>query len=327
VSLNVTATNVESNAFVTVTPCGPRKFVSSLNAQRGETVANAVVVPVATNGTICFTANAAVDLVVDVAGWLGAGAAFTAVTPDRLVDTRPGESPDALRNVPKTKIGPTNVLEVKVTEVAGIPATGVAAVSVNVTATEASGAAFITVYPCGTTRPFVSNLNVTAGDTVANGIITPVSATGTVCLYANAPVDVVVDVNGWFASGAGFTAAGPQRVLDTRSGESPNAVVNVAKAKIGGTNVLEVKLTGLSGLTPATGIGAVSLNVTVTNPEQASFVTVFPCGTQPSTSSVNFTAGQTVANSVVTGLSAGGTVCFSSPALTDLVVDINGWFA
>lgn len=327
VSLNVTATNVEGNAYVAVTPCGPRKLVSNLNAARGETVANAVVVPVSAGGTICFTANAPVDLVADLVGWLGSGSSFTAVAPDRLLDTRPGESPDALRTVAKTKIGPTNVLEVKVTEIAGIPATGVAAVSLNVTATEASGGAFVTVYPCGTTRPFVSNLNVTPGDIAANGVITPVSSTGTVCLYANAPVDVVVDVNGWFASGGGFTAAGPQRVFDTRSGESPNAVVNVTKAKIGGTNVLEVTLTGLTGLTPATGVGSVSLNVTVTNPERASFLTVFPCGTQPPTSSVNFVADQTVANSVVTGLSARGSVCFASPAQTDLVVDINGWFA
>ncbi len=95
----------------------------------------------------------------------------------------------------------------------------------------------------------------------------------------------------------------------------------------GGSYVLEVRLTGITGLTPATGVSSVSLNVTATNPVDPGFVTVYPCGTKPPTSNVNFLAGQTVANAVVTSLSSSGTVCFASSVDTDLVVDINGWFA
>ncbi|MCB1002226.1 MAG: 5'-nucleotidase C-terminal domain-containing protein [Acidimicrobiales bacterium] len=326
VSLNLTATNAEGNAFVTVYPCGDRKLVSNLNVSTGETLANAVVAPVSATGTVCFYANAPVDVIADVGGWFATGSSFTAVAPDRLVDTRAGQSPGALRTVPKAQIGPTNVLEVQVTDIAGVPATGVAAVSLNVTATGASRSTFVTVYSCGT-RQLVSNLNVVPLDIAANSVITPVSATGTICVYANSPVDVIIDVNGWFATGDGFTAVGPQRVFDTRPGESPNAVVTVAKAKVGGSYVLEVRLTGLTGLTPATGISSVSLNVTATNPVNPGYVTAYPCGTKPPTSNLNFLAGQTVANAVVTSLSSSGTVCFASSVDTDLVVDINGWFA
>ena len=41
---------------------------------------------------------------------------------------------------------------------------------------------------------------------------------------------------------------------------------------------------------------------------------------------MNYAAGQTVANAVITPVSATGTVCFFSQNLTDLVVDVNGWF-
>jgi hypothetical protein len=44
-------------------------------------------------------------------------------------------------------------------------------------------------------------------------------------------------------------------------------------------------------------------------------------------SSVNFATGQTVGNAVIAPVSAGGTVCFYSLATSDLIVDINGWFA
>jgi hypothetical protein len=69
------------------------------------------------------------------------------------------------------------------------------------------------------------------------------------------------------------------------------------------------------------------LNVTVTNGEGPGFVTVFPCGAMPVVSSLNFVPGQTVANAVIAPLSSTGNICFYSSVPTDLVVDVNGWFA
>jgi uncharacterized protein YkwD len=72
---------------------------------------------------------------------------------------------------------------------------------------------------------------------------------------------------------------------------------------------------------------AVSLNVTVTGGLGAGFATVFPCGApRPGTSSVNFGAGSTVANAVVSKLGADGTVCVYTEAATDVIVDVNGFF-
>jgi len=325
VSLNVTSTESTAGGFITVYACGARELVSSLNFPGGTTVGNAVIAPVSNTGTVCFYANAPTDIIVDINGWFAAGAAFHAVGPQRVFDTRPGNSPGALRTVATTALAANTTIEVRLTDLAGyVPAAGVSAVSLNVVVTEPEAAGFITVYSCGS-RALVSSVNYVAGHTVSNAVIAPVSANGTVCFYSLATTHLVVDINGWFEVGAGFTGVDPSRVLDTRPGESPAAMRAVTKAKIGGGHILEVEVTDLAGLVPAGGVRAVSLNVTVTNTEADGFVTVFPCGTMEEVSSLNYGAGSTVGNAVLAPVSATGTICLYSNQRTDVIVDINGW--
>ena len=99
----------------------------------------------------------------------------------------------------------------------------------------------------------------------------------------------------------------------------------MTKQKYGGNTVLTVHVAGVAGV-PTTDVGAVSLNVTVTNPVGPGFVTVYPCGERPLASNVNFTSGQTVPNAVITPISSAGDVCFYAHADTDLIADVNGWF-
>ena len=93
-----------------------------------------------------------------------------------------------------------------------------------------------------------------------------------------------------------------------------------------GGNILQVKVTDLPGLVPASGVAAVSLNVTVTGTEGPGFVTVYPCGQLKEVSSLNYAAGATVANAVIAPVSASGEICLFSLAPTHLIVDVNGWF-
>jgi len=128
---------------------------------------------------------------------------LTPIVPSRLFDTRPGQSPNALRSVPTTQITPTTPLTVQATDLTGlVPATGVTAVSLNVAATNTTTGGYLTIYPCGD-RNLVANVNwTTPNHTVSNAVIAPVSTTGTICIYASTPTDVVVDINGWFATSA-----------------------------------------------------------------------------------------------------------------------------
>src|SRR5262249_11125121 len=190
-------------------------------------------------------------------------------------------------------VGSGYELTVKVTDLPGlVPATGIGAVSLNVTSTEQAGDGFVTAYPCGS-RPLASSVNFVAGRDVANAVIAPVSPTGMVCFFAFADTHLLADINGYFPAGAGFAAVSPTRVFDTRPALQ-DGLRPVAKVKVGGATELRVKVTDLPGLVPATGVSAVSLNVTVTEADAAGFVTVYPCDSRPLASSVNFTAGRDV---------------------------------
>ena len=217
------------------------------------------------------------------------------------------------------------------TGIAGItPSTGVGAVSLNITATGTTAddfGGYVTVYPCGN-RPNASSINFVSGQTVPNAVIAPVSASGEVCFYARGTTDLIVDINGHFLSGAGFTPTTPTRIADTRSG-SDQGVRTVTKTKVGGDTTLKVKFTDIAGLTPSSGVGAVSLNVTATGTtadEFGGYVTVYPCGAIPNASNLNFVSGQIVPNAVIAPVSASGEVCFYARGTTDLIVDLNGYF-
>ena len=117
--------------------------------------------------------------------------------PARLLDTRAGEptidglfSGQGLRAAGAT-------LELPVGGRANVPLDATSVV-LNVTAVDAASAGFVTVFDCGT-QPPTSNLNFVAGQTVSNAVIARVSASGTVCFASSAPVDLVADINGWFA--------------------------------------------------------------------------------------------------------------------------------
>ncbi len=244
------------------------------------------------------------------------GAVFTAVTPVRVFDTRTGAGgvQAGLRPAGST-------LKVKVTGRHGVPSSGVGAVALNGTATGTVATGFVTVFPCGS-RPDTSNVNFVVGETAPNAVIAPVSADGQVCFYVEAGTHLLADVSGWFRSGtAGFTSLTPKRVFDTRTGAGG---VLAGLRPAGST--LKVKVAGRNGV-PASGVGAVALNVTVTLPSAVGFVTVFPCGSRPNTSNVNHVAGQTVPNAVIAPVSGDGHVCFYTDAPTHLLADVSAWFS
>ncbi len=80
---------------------------------------------------------------------------------------------------------------------------------------------------------------------------------------------------------------------------------------------------------PASNVGAVVLNVTVASPQTGGFVTVFPDGVaRPSTSNLNFRAGETFPNLVIVKVGSDGEVDFfnGTGGTVRLVADVQGWF-
>jgi len=95
----------------------------------------------------------------------------------------------------------------------------------------------------------------------------------------------------------------------------------------GGTSInLQVLDRGGVPADPAV-VGAVVLNITVVNPTQAAFITVWPTGEpRPLASSTNVVRGQVVANTVIAKVGANGSVSlFNSDGSVDLLADVVGW--
>ena len=150
-------------------------------------------------GKVCLFISNATHLVADVSGYFQPTTAFQAIVPNRMLDTRPdGVTIDGVgRGAGLAARG--SVTEVQVNGRAGIPS-GATAVVLNVTVTEAQGAGFVTVWPCGTPRPNASSLNYVAGSTVPNGVIAKVGVNGKVCLFASNGTHLISDVAGYFTS-------------------------------------------------------------------------------------------------------------------------------
>ncbi len=324
VSLNVTVVGAAGDGFLTVWSCGERPLSSSLNYEATLPEPNLVIAPVSAAGEICFFSLRDAHIVVDVNGWLGAGSSFKALTPRRVADTRPFEPQGAVQVDKREYVGADDILRLKVTGVAGIPAAGVGAVSLNITAVTPDDPGFLTVFPCGP-RPVAANLNYVAGDIVGNAVLAQVSAAGEICIFSSASTHIVVDVNGWFVAGGAYNPLTPQRAVDTRVAY-PQGAVTVTKQKYGGdSKILRVRLTGVAGV-PASNVAAVSLNVTV-DPLGNGFITAFPCGIErPLTASLTYQAGEIAGNGVVAPVSAEGEVCFYSSSDADIVIDVQGWF-
>ena len=120
---------------------------------------------------------------------------FGALVPARLLDSRVGGSTvDGVFAGGGVRVA-GSVTELTVAGRGGVPV-GAGAVVLNVTVSEASAAGFVTVFPCGGSRPNASNVNYVGGQTVANAVVATVGVGGAVCVFTSATAHLIVDVNG-----------------------------------------------------------------------------------------------------------------------------------
>ncbi|MEY2522204.1 MAG: hypothetical protein QOJ66_769 [Ilumatobacteraceae bacterium] len=325
VLLNVTATEATQAGYVSVYPSGTRRpVVSSLNLEAaGQTAANLVTVKVGANGKVTLFTSGGTQLVADLAGYYVPTSASSdgrlqTSTPERILDTRSGLG--ALQ----AKLPAGGTLDLQVTGRGPVPADGVSAVVLNVTADQATADGFVTVWPTGQVMPTVSNLNLTAGETRANLVVVPVGAGGAVSLFTMGGADLIADVAGWFTdSTAAVGSAGlfvpvtPVRMLDTRQEPTaPTSPVSSLTRMIGSTAVV-----------PPNAASAVAANLTVTESGGAGYVTAWPADTtRPLVSNLNTVRfGQTVANAVIVPLGHDA-VSLYTQAGAHLIIDVTGWY-
>ena len=295
VTVNLTVVDAAGPGYATAYECGTSvPATSSVNYNGGAPAPNQVTVAVS-GAALCIVSSQDADVIVDVHGqWLPApgGTEFVA-EPWRLWDTR------AQGGV----IGGVLVVPL------GTPPPTATAVSVNITADRINAAGFVTAWDCATARPLVSNLNP-AATTVANHATVAVHMTDTragLCLYASQPMELVVDLTGWWTLGTGtkmLGATAPRRALDTR-------VAGTALQPGVPRHVLPARA------------GDYVLNVTVADETAPGWLAVFPCtGGYTGTSTVNYVTHVAASNAAIVDGSSG--VCAISLVATHLIVDAFG---
>jgi len=249
---------------------------------------------------------------------------FVAVTPCRLIDTRHS---DGEFGGPSLQTDSIRSFTIPDNHDCNIPSTA-AAYSLNVTVVPQSTLGYLTVWPTGGSRPQVSLLNSEDGRIKANAAIVPSGTAGAISFFVTDTTDLVVDIDGYFApanqSTLEFYPLPPCRVADTRGAHGDLGGPYLR----GGTQrdfpLLEATSCFPQGVNPA----AYSLNFTAVPRGALGYLTVWPTGqSQPLVSTLNSYHGQITANAAIVPAGTNGEVSTYVTDDTDLVIDINGYFA
>ncbi|MCB0968537.1 MAG: DUF1501 domain-containing protein [Ilumatobacter sp.] len=195
VVLNLTAVGPDRHGHLRMTPTGRTPAeTSNVNFAPGDVVPNLVVCELGPDGALRLDSTAAATHVVgDVFGYFGTtGDRLVTTSPQRLLDTRLG------LGAARRPAGPGHRVDLQVAGIGGVPAAATAVV-LNVTATNVAAASHVSVWPRGGVDPSTSNLNLRAGDTIANLVICRIGDQQSVSL-ANplADCDLIADVLGYF---------------------------------------------------------------------------------------------------------------------------------
>ncbi len=296
---NVIAVAPATTGYLTAWPCGARMPTASiLNYPPGRVIANAAHVRLDSSQRLCVFSRVDTDVVVDVTGsYVASGATgLHPVTASRILDTSSG-----------SPLAATGVLTVPVTGHGGVPASGVDAVTVTVTVSDPASRGYVTVWPCGQTRPIVSTLNFQPGDTIANSSTVPLGTGGSVCVYSHATANIAIDVAGWWSSsGSRARLAATTRPLDSRVGAIPVA---------GSTTVVP-----LGAFVPV-GTVAVIGNVTEVSASAPGTVKMSDCTASPDGTTLSYVTNETRAGLGLVAVSPTRTVCLATSASAHLVFD------
>jgi YVTN family beta-propeller protein len=249
---------------------------------------------------------------------------FVPVTPCRLVDTRSdhgGSGPiqgGTSQSFPIPQEGGCNIPD------------SATAYSLNVTVVPASVLGYLTMWPTGEPQPLVSTLNSPDGRIKANAAIVPAGLQGAVSVYVTQTTNVILDIDGYFAPVSGPTLAfyplAPCRVVDTRVGTFPPGL-GPPQLSAATPRDFPVLLSPCipTGVNPA----AYSFNFTVVpGGHPVGYLSAWPTGqSQPVVSTLNDQTGTIVANAAIVPASSSGDISVYSTNDTQLLIDINGYFA
>ena len=162
---------------------------------------------------------------------------------------------------------------------AGIPASGVSALALTLTAVGAATIGAVSVAPGDVATPTGTALVFNPGDSVSNTALVALHADGTLRVLADHAVHLIIDVQGYFTAGGstapgGFVAVDQTRVADTRSG------LNVAQARVGTGSAITLQAASLAAGVPADA-SAVYVNIAVLNQTAIGYLRAYAADVAP----------------------------------------------
>jgi hypothetical protein len=241
------------------------------------------------------------------------GARLTPMAPVRLIDSR----------TPSKPLGAKLALAVQVAGRYGVP-TSATGVAVNVAVVSPTAQGYLTIYADGlSSPPLASSANFMQGQTVASFAFARLGSNGRFRIYSHVTTHVIVDLVGYFDEGRGsfFHALPPGRRIDTRqTGQGGMFAANEKRTyAMRGRNGIGASATGYI------------LNLAVVQPSTNGFVTLYPgpctSANPPTTSSINYATGQTVANLAVGSLGSAGDLCAFAAQPTHMIMDVAGYLS
>ena len=247
---------------------------------------------------------------------------FVPMTPCRVADTRnpvgPFGAPAITGQTTRNFIIPNSACS--------IPGTALA-YSLNVAVVPQGPLGYLTLWPAGAAQPLVATLN-SDGRIKSNAAIIPAGSGGAISVFATNTTDVVLDINGYFVAASSPTALSfyplpPCRIADTRGAAGP-----LGGPFIPGVSTRSFPIQSSSCSVPSSA-QAYSLNfAAVPRTSSLSFITVWPSGqAQPLAATLNAPTGAITANAALIPAGTGGAVSVYVTQDTDLVIDIDGYFA
>ena len=248
------------------------------------------------------------------------------VTPCRLVDTRPGAGGGG--PIQGGTFQTFNLPQLSQMNNCGNLSTA-AAYSLNVALIPSHGpVGYLTVWPAGQVQPYVATMT-SDGRYKSNAAIVPAGVSGAVSVFVTDTADVVLDIYAYFApsgpSTLQFYKLPPCRVADTRNSSYPQG--------LGPPSLPARTPRNFPVLSSPCGIpsnaAAYSLNVTAVPYGSLIYLTVWPTGeNQPYVATLNAPTGTVTGNAAIVPAGSGGEIsAFSYDVTTDLVIDIDGYFA
>ncbi|MCU1258545.1 MAG: hypothetical protein JWO80_1430, partial [Bryobacterales bacterium] len=250
------------------------------------------------------------------------GMYFVPITPCRILDTRNAAGPFGGPSI----AGQTSRSFIIPNSACNIPAAA-QAYSLNVAVVPQGQLGFLTVWPTGQAQPFVATLN-SDGRIKSNAAIIPAGTGGAISAFATNTTDLVIDINGYFLpfnnapGGLQFYPVTPCRLVDTRNANAP-----LGGPFISGQTSRTFPLTSGSCGIPGT-VQAYSLNFAAVPHGSLGFLTAWPTGqSQPNVATLNASTGAVTANAAIAPAGTNGSINIFATNDTDLVIDVNGYFA